>query len=448
MVRRAYDERRHLPRHVRGLVLPQRGLQGAVRPPRDRDRDAVPEPPGRARSSGCRSATGSSASRPTRTGCSPTTRRTPTSSSRSTGATRCSASSARASRTSRSAAPVRSGASRSRSREDGETAQREDGSWDPEAGVDLRLVRRPDQLHHRGRVPRRHGRLPPLVAGRPPRHRQGHRRGSTRSTGRRCCGRPGIEPPRQVWVHGWLLAAGERMSKSRGNFLDPHAVVAAFGADGARYVTLREVAFDKDTDVSAGTRSCAATTPTSRTTSATSSTGRSRWSTGTWTASGRRRAGRATPPSAEGWADTLRAVRAAARRLPAPRRAGRAVGVRPRCEPDGRRGAALDAEQGRRRRATRRPRRGSATCSATSSRPAGSSGWPSPRSCRRRRRGSSASWGTPFRMAPTATAGRRPRAARLGRRSGPGPGHGNAGAPVPQGRERGCRTRAGLIVDR
>ena len=40
------------------------------------------------------------------------------------------------------------------------------------------------------------------------------------------------------------------MSKSRGNFLDPHAVVAAFGADGARYVTLREVAFDKDTEVS------------------------------------------------------------------------------------------------------------------------------------------------------------------------------------------------------
>ena len=40
------------------------------------------------------------------------------------------------------------------------------------------------------------------------------------------------------------------MSKSRGNFLDPHAVVAAFGADGARYVTLREVAFDRDTEVS------------------------------------------------------------------------------------------------------------------------------------------------------------------------------------------------------
>jgi methionyl-tRNA synthetase len=60
----------------------------------------------------------------------------------------------------------------------------------------------------------------------------------------------GIDLPRKVWVHGWLLTQGERMSKSRGNFLDPQAVVGAFGADGARYVTLREVAFDRDSDVS------------------------------------------------------------------------------------------------------------------------------------------------------------------------------------------------------
>ncbi|MFH0751442.1 MAG: methionine--tRNA ligase [Chloroflexota bacterium] len=60
----------------------------------------------------------------------------------------------------------------------------------------------------------------------------------------------GLEAPRRVWVHGWLTAQGERMSKSRGNFLDPLDFVAAFGADGARYVALREVAFDRDTDVS------------------------------------------------------------------------------------------------------------------------------------------------------------------------------------------------------
>jgi len=56
--------------------------------------------------------------------------------------------------------------------------------------------------------------------------------------------------PRRVWVHGWLLAQGERMSKSLGNFLDPVDVVRTLGADGTRYVTLREVPFDRDADVS------------------------------------------------------------------------------------------------------------------------------------------------------------------------------------------------------
>ena len=60
----------------------------------------------------------------------------------------------------------------------------------------------------------------------------------------------GLPLPRLVWVHGWLLVQGERMSKSRGNFLDPIDVVAALGSDGARYCTLREVAFDRDSDVS------------------------------------------------------------------------------------------------------------------------------------------------------------------------------------------------------
>jgi methionyl-tRNA synthetase len=60
----------------------------------------------------------------------------------------------------------------------------------------------------------------------------------------------GLEAPRRVWVHGWLLAQGERMSKSLGNFLDPLDVVRTLGSDGARYVTLREVPFDRDADVS------------------------------------------------------------------------------------------------------------------------------------------------------------------------------------------------------
>src|SRR3954447_7424955 len=61
----------------------------------------------------------------------------------------------------------------------------------------------------------------------------------------------GLELPRKVWVHGWLLnRGGERMSKSLGNMLDPVDTVNALGADGARFVTLREVPFDRDTDVS------------------------------------------------------------------------------------------------------------------------------------------------------------------------------------------------------
>jgi methionyl-tRNA synthetase len=62
----------------------------------------------------------------------------------------------------------------------------------------------------------------------------------------------GLPVPHKVWVHGWLLAQGERMSKSRGNFLDPVDVVAALGRDGTRYTVLREVAFDRDSDVSWG----------------------------------------------------------------------------------------------------------------------------------------------------------------------------------------------------
>ncbi len=60
----------------------------------------------------------------------------------------------------------------------------------------------------------------------------------------------GLEAPKRVWIHGFLLERGERMSKSRGNFLDPNAMVAALGVDGTRYATLREVPFDRDADVS------------------------------------------------------------------------------------------------------------------------------------------------------------------------------------------------------
>ncbi|MBA3779016.1 MAG: methionine--tRNA ligase [Chloroflexi bacterium] len=60
----------------------------------------------------------------------------------------------------------------------------------------------------------------------------------------------GMPLPKLVWVHGFMHVQGEKMSKSRGNFFDPNDMVSALGSDGARYVTLREVAFDRDSDVS------------------------------------------------------------------------------------------------------------------------------------------------------------------------------------------------------
>ena len=134
--------------------------------------------------------------------------------------------------------------------ENGESAMREDGTWDPEAGViyvwydalinyitgagfpdDPAAFERwwPADLHVIGKdIARFHTIFWPAMLW-----------------------SAGLEAPRHVWVHGWLLAAGgERMSKSRGNFLDPNDFVAAFGQDGARYVALREVPFDRDAEVS------------------------------------------------------------------------------------------------------------------------------------------------------------------------------------------------------
>jgi methionyl-tRNA synthetase len=60
----------------------------------------------------------------------------------------------------------------------------------------------------------------------------------------------GLELPRQVFVHGYLLLDGEKMSKSLGNVLDPFAVIERFGADALRFYLLREVPFGQDGSVS------------------------------------------------------------------------------------------------------------------------------------------------------------------------------------------------------
>ena len=60
----------------------------------------------------------------------------------------------------------------------------------------------------------------------------------------------GVEPAKSVFAHGFLSLAGEKMSKSRGNILDPEKMADVFGTDGLRYILLREVPFDKDGDIS------------------------------------------------------------------------------------------------------------------------------------------------------------------------------------------------------
>ena len=59
-----------------------------------------------------------------------------------------------------------------------------------------------------------------------------------------------IELPEHVFVHGFLLMDGEKMSKSLGNVLDPFAVIERFGADALRFYLLRDVPFGQDGSVS------------------------------------------------------------------------------------------------------------------------------------------------------------------------------------------------------
>jgi methionyl-tRNA synthetase len=56
--------------------------------------------------------------------------------------------------------------------------------------------------------------------------------------------------PETIFAHGWWTVDGEKMSKSRGNVVDPYAMVDEFGADAFRYFLLREVPFGQDGDFS------------------------------------------------------------------------------------------------------------------------------------------------------------------------------------------------------
>ena len=56
----------------------------------------------------------------------------------------------------------------------------------------------------------------------------------------------GIELPKQVYGHGWLTLGGDKISKSKGNIIDPVVLCDRFGVDAIRYFLLREVPFGQD----------------------------------------------------------------------------------------------------------------------------------------------------------------------------------------------------------
>ncbi|MDR2196665.1 MAG: methionine--tRNA ligase [Coriobacteriales bacterium] len=60
----------------------------------------------------------------------------------------------------------------------------------------------------------------------------------------------GIEPPRRVFAHGFLLTKGEKMSKSRGNVTAPLELARIFTVDGYRYYFLSDVQFGADGSIS------------------------------------------------------------------------------------------------------------------------------------------------------------------------------------------------------
>jgi len=60
----------------------------------------------------------------------------------------------------------------------------------------------------------------------------------------------GIKPPKKIYGHGWILSGEEKMSKSKGNILDPIQIIKDYGLDQLRYYLIKEVSFGNDGNIS------------------------------------------------------------------------------------------------------------------------------------------------------------------------------------------------------
>ena len=59
-----------------------------------------------------------------------------------------------------------------------------------------------------------------------------------------------INPPSRVFGHGWILSGDEKMSKSKGNILDPIEIIKTYGIDQLRYYLMKEVSHGSDGNIS------------------------------------------------------------------------------------------------------------------------------------------------------------------------------------------------------
>ena len=59
-----------------------------------------------------------------------------------------------------------------------------------------------------------------------------------------------IPLPEKVYGHGWILSGDEKMSKSKGNILDPIDIINTYGLDPLRYYLIKEVSFGNDGNIS------------------------------------------------------------------------------------------------------------------------------------------------------------------------------------------------------